>query len=138
MTRRGGRGADSRPAAPSFHMLINHQLRRRGQKRRTKNRHRWLDEAQTQTGHMTHGTTSCSLCHSSWCHYSRRLCEFEQIGQSARIIRRKTLLIWHRLPQPRSCSRSTPENRVGGAEDFQNMSAPAPLQRDRKRKHLTM
>ncbi|KAK5847931.1 hypothetical protein PBY51_017020 [Eleginops maclovinus] len=33
------------------------------------------------------------FCRSSWCHYSRRLREFEalaeQIGQSARIIRRK-------------------------------------------------
>lgn len=58
------------------------------------------------------------LCRSSWCHYSRRLCELEQIGQSARITRPKTLLIWRRLPRPRSRSRSAPENRVGGGPGF--------------------
>ncbi|KAI9526080.1 hypothetical protein NQZ68_002628 [Dissostichus eleginoides] len=64
-------------------------------------------EERSRDGAACHAT-SCSLpfCRSSWCHYSRRLREFEapaeQIGQSARIIRRKTLLISHRLPPPRS------------------------------------
>lgn len=61
-------------------------------------------------------------CRSSWCHYSRRLCELEQIGQSARITRPKTLLIWRRLPRPRSPSCSAPENHIGGgAEDLHAM-----------------
>lgn len=82
-----------------------------GRRRRGRKKNRWLDETQAWTGHVTGGVPwnfllALPLCRSSWCHYSHRLREFEtpseQIGQSARIIRRKLSLISHRLPRPHS------------------------------------
>lgn len=118
-----------------------------GETERGRKKNRWLDGDQARTGHVTGGVPwnfllALPFCRSSWCHYSRRLREFEapaeQIGQSARIIRRKLLLISHRLPRPHSHTlslflsflRADFSSKLcrGRAEDLENMSSWALFQ----------
>lgn len=108
-----------------------------------KKKNRWLDGDQARSGHVTgaacHGTScSRSLSVAAVGVTTRAVCvnfeaPAEQIGQSARIIRRKTLLISRRLPRPHSHTLSLFLSSLragcssklcrGRAEDLENMSS---------------